>query len=75
MGIGGRHLYKNRGYCNIPTDSMQQTLLTAATALRGMADMGCSSTIKHSADVLLMISNHTTCTYSPGIVILPKLPL
>ena len=21
MGIGGRHLYKNRGYCNIPTDS------------------------------------------------------
>ena len=59
-------------YLQIP---VQQTLLTAATALRGMADMGCSSTIKHSADVLLMISNHTTCTYSPGIVILPKLPL
>ena len=54
MGVTYTKIEDIATYLQIP---VQQTLLTAATALRGMVDMGCSSTIKHSADThgLLMI--------------------
>ena len=36
MGISERHLYKPRGYCNIPTDSsLQQTLTHSSYSSEG----------------------------------------